>query len=166
MVRRLDASDRGPAAVAALKDSFMRYCIQCRQLTAGSPLFCTFCGRTYDVRLCPRLHPNPRIAEVCTECGSRDLSHPQPPASLLSRLAMTGLALLPGGVLIVVSVLVLIAFVHAVLTNEQVQGQLVGMLFFLGVIWFVYTRLPRPIQNLTRRGLRRGRRDRRDRRDG
>ena len=56
----------------------MTYCYNCGHMTAGEPLFCGKCGRTYDVKLCPRLHPNPRGAEVCARCGSRELSTPQP----------------------------------------------------------------------------------------
>ena len=55
----------------------MKYCYQCGKLTAGEPLFCNFCGRSYDVKLCPRQHPNSRVAEVCSQCGSRELSMPQ-----------------------------------------------------------------------------------------
>lgn len=60
----------------------MTYCYNCRRITPGEPLFCHTCGRTYDVKLCPRLHPNPRSAEVCSRCGSRELSTPQPKVSL------------------------------------------------------------------------------------
>ena len=56
----------------------MKYCYHCGHMTAGEPLFCDHCGRSYDVKLCPRLHPNPRGAEVCSQCGSRELSTPQP----------------------------------------------------------------------------------------
>ena len=137
----------------------MRYCSHCHQLTANDPRFCAHCGRTYDVRLCPRLHVNARVAQVCTECGSRDLSQPQPPISWLRRLLLTGVALVPGALLLGGSVLLLIAFVQAVLTNAEVQGRLVGLLIVLGVLWFVYTRLPSPIRHLTGRLTRRRRRD-------
>ena len=32
-------------------------------MTAGEPLFCNFCGRSYDLKLCPHRHPNPRNEE-------------------------------------------------------------------------------------------------------
>ena len=48
----------------------MRYCNQCHRITPGEPLFCNLCGRSYDFKLCPHRHPNPRNAEVCSECGS------------------------------------------------------------------------------------------------
>ncbi len=76
----------------------MKYCYQCGKMTAGEPLYCGHCGRTYDVKLCPRQHVNPRGAEVCSKCGSRELSTPQPkiPMSLrlLALVARLGLGLL------------------------------------------------------------------------
>lgn len=63
----------------------MKFCYQCGHMTAGEPLFCNFCGRSYDLKLCPRLHMNPRHAEVCSKCGSRDFSTPQPKASFERR---------------------------------------------------------------------------------
>jgi len=54
----------------------MRYCKNCRKFTAGSPAYCQFCARSYNVKLCPRGHKNPRAATACSECGSRDLSTP------------------------------------------------------------------------------------------
>src|SRR5438552_3410484 len=56
----------------------MKYCYQCGRITAGEPVFCQSCGRSFDVKLCSRLHVNPRYAEVCSHCGSRELSTPQP----------------------------------------------------------------------------------------
>ena len=61
----------------------MKYCYQCGRMTAGEPLFCHFCGRTYDVKLCPRRHANPRVAEVCSQCGSRELLDAAAEGSLL-----------------------------------------------------------------------------------
>jgi len=37
----------------------MKYCYQCGKLTNGDPAFCNHCGRSYDVKLCPRMHQNP-----------------------------------------------------------------------------------------------------------
>ena len=64
----------------------MKYCYQCGRMTDGEPLFCNHCGRSYDVKLCPRLHANPRGAEVCARCGSRELSTPQPKIPMIWRL--------------------------------------------------------------------------------
>ncbi len=137
----------------------MRYCTSCRHLTPGTPLFCTFCGHSFDVRLCPRLHVNPRGAQVCAQCGSRDLSQPQPGASLLTHLFTFGIRLLPGALLLVFSVAVFLAFVHAVLTNEQVQGQLVVLLLLLGICWWVYMQLPGPVKRMLQRVVKRRKSD-------
>lgn len=54
----------------------MKYCRSCRHLSAGSPIFCPACGRSYNARVCPRGHLNARAARVCGICGARDLSEP------------------------------------------------------------------------------------------
>ena len=49
----------------------MKYCYQCGRITTGKPLYCNSCGRSYDVKLCPRAHANPRSAEVYNIGGGR-----------------------------------------------------------------------------------------------
>src|SRR5216684_2914579 len=79
---RMDSPERrGAATVHKGKHTSMKYCYECGRMTPGEPLFCNFCGRSYDVKLCPGRHVNPRHAEVCSQCGSRDLSTPQPKVS-------------------------------------------------------------------------------------
>jgi RNA polymerase subunit RPABC4/transcription elongation factor Spt4 len=73
----------------------MRYCHSCHKITRGKPYFCNFCGSSYGVKLCGRLHPNPRLAHACSQCGSRDLSTPQPRIPLLLRPLLFLLGLLP-----------------------------------------------------------------------
>ena len=116
----------------------MTYCYNCGHMTAGEPLFCGKCGRTYDVKLCPRLHPNPRGAEVCSKCGSRELSTPQPkiPMSLkllaiLVRLGL-GLLLFYGTVRLCI----------ALLQTAQVQQALVAIGMLLGCLWWMWSKLP------------------------
>src|SRR2546421_1399524 len=101
----------------------MRLCNQCHQLTAGEPLFCNFCGRSYNLKLCPHRHTNPRNAEICSQCGSRELSapHPRVPIWLSALLAL--LSVLPGLLLLTVTVLFAIGFLNVLLTNQQVQFQ-------------------------------------------
>ena len=116
----------------------MTYCYNCGHMTAGEPLFCSKCGRTYDVKLCPRLHPNPRGAEVCSKCGSREFSTPQPkiPLSLkllaiLVRLAL-GLLLFYGTIRLGI----------ALLQTAQVQQALVAIGMLLGCLWWMWSKLP------------------------
>ena len=124
----------------------MTYCYNCGHMTAGEPLFCGKCGRTYDVKLCPRLHPNPRGAEVCSKCGSRELSTPQPkiPLSLkllaiLIRLGL-GLLLFYGTIRLGI----------ALLQTAQVQQALVAIGMLLGCLWWMWSKLPEWFQEAIR----------------
>jgi DNA-directed RNA polymerase subunit RPC12/RpoP len=124
----------------------MKYCYQCGHITAGEPLFCATCGRTYDVKLCPRLHSNPRGAEVCSKCGSRELSTPQPkiPMSwkLLAILLRLGL-----GLLLFYATLWLVI---SLLRTPQVQQALVAFGLLLGCLWWLWTKLPDWLQEAIR----------------
>src|SRR5438552_5742618 len=101
----------------------MRYCNQCHRITPGEPMFCNFCGRSYDSKLCPHRHPNPRNAEICSQCGSRELSTPHPELPIwLAPLAML-LPVLPGLLLLGFTVVFFLAFIQALATSPQLQGQ-------------------------------------------
>jgi ribosomal protein L40E len=54
----------------------MKYCYNCKVRYPDTFTFCTRCGASFDVKLCRKLHPNPRHAEYCRVCGSSDLSTP------------------------------------------------------------------------------------------
>ncbi len=127
----------------------MRYCNQCNRITAGEALFCNFCGRSYDLRLCPHRHPNPRTAQICRQCGSRELSTPQPRVSIWLRPLSLLLSLLPGIVLVLVSLLFLIGFVEALVSNQQLMFQFVLVGLLLAGLWWLYLQLP----TWLRRGL-------------
>lgn len=120
----------------------MRFCNQCHRITAGEPLFCNFCGRSYSVKLCPHRHPNPRTAEVCNQCGSRELSMPHPRVPLWLSPVIVLLSALPGLVLLVVSVLFLFALLRVLLTNQQVLFQLMLIGLFIAFLWWLYMQLP------------------------
>jgi RNA polymerase subunit RPABC4/transcription elongation factor Spt4 len=121
----------------------MRYCNQCHKITPGEPLFCNFCGRSYNLKLCPHRHPNPRSAEICSQCGSRDLSMPHPRVPLWLAPLLLILSTLPGLVLIGVTLLFLIGFVNAMASSPQLllQFMLVGLM--LAFLWYLYMHLPR-----------------------
>src|SRR5438128_5766258 len=99
----------------------MRYCYQCSRMTLGEPRFCNFCGRTYDLKLCHRLHANPREAQVCSECGSRDLTTPQPKLAFWLRPFLFLLSLIPGLTLLLFSIVFLIAYVYALVVHPALQ---------------------------------------------
>lgn len=133
----------------------MKYCYECGRLTAGEPLFCNFCGRSYDVKLCPHKHPNPRSAEICSQCGSRDLSTPQPKVSgwwkVFAFVVRVGLAVL----LVGASLALLLAIVQDLLTNPQLQGGFVGIAILLAVLWWMWSELPDWIRRAIRSVIKR-----------
>ena len=128
----------------------MRYCPQCRRLTAGDPLYCTHCGATYDARLCPARHLNHRNAQVCAECGSRDLSTPAPRLPLWLRPLLFAVALFPGVLLALLLVMVVLAMLHEIATNGQIQAELVVLLLALVFLWWIYIHLPKFIHKALR----------------
>ncbi len=116
----------------------MKYCYHCGKMTAGEPLYCGTCGRTYDVRLCPRHHVNPRGAEVCSKCGSRELSTPQPKIpvvlQLLGLLVRLGLGIL----LTYASLSLIVALIH----SPEVRRFLAVFGVLLAVLWGLWMKLP------------------------
>ena len=130
-------------------------------MTIGEPLYCNFCGSSYDVKLCPARHINPRIALVCSQCGSRDLSTPAPQTSFWLAPFLYLLALAPGVVLMLLLVIVLIAIVNQILTSQHIQSQLLVLLLLLAIVWWLYIRIPGFIKNLFRTIWRKTKSDRR-----
>jgi RNA polymerase subunit RPABC4/transcription elongation factor Spt4 len=126
----------------------MRLCNNCHRVTIGEPLYCNFCGRSFDVKLCPHRHPNPRNAEICSQCGSRELSTPHPHSSLLLKALLLFLSALPGVLLLGVTILFALGFVNALATSPQLQFQflLVGLL--LAFLWYLYMHLPHFLRRL------------------
>jgi len=124
----------------------MKFCYACGSITPGEPLYCGKCGCTYDVKLCPRHHANPRGAEVCAKCGSKDLSKPQPriPA-VLQFLALTARLVL--GLLLFYATLALIV---ALMRAEKVREFFVAGGILLAVLWGLWTKLPEWFQEAIR----------------
>jgi len=137
----------------------MRYCNQCHRITPGEPLFCNFCGRSYNLKLCPHRHPNPRNAETCSQCGSRDLSMPHPRVPLWQAPLLLLLSALPGLVLIGVTLLFLIGLVNALASSPQLllQFMLVGLM--LAFLWYLYMHLPSFLRRFLTRLFSRSQRD-------
>ncbi len=120
----------------------MRYCFSCRHITSDSPQFCNYCGKSYDVKLCPRLHVNPRHADVCSQCGSRDLSLPQRHVSLFGKALFLLASLLPGFALLILSVIYLGYFVLKLLTDPAGLLPLMLLGLVLGLLWLAWISLP------------------------
>jgi hypothetical protein len=124
----------------------MRYCYNCGHITPGEPAYCNSCGRSYDVKLCPRGHQNPRGAEVCSQCGSRELSTPQQKVPLTWRLAAILIQVGSGILLVYISLALLIGL----LRTPQFQHLLVATGLLLGGMWWCYSKLPDWLQELIR----------------
>src|SRR6266481_5255965 len=120
----------------------MKLCMNCRRTSPGKPLFCNFCGTSYNIRLCSRQHVNPRAAEVCSQCGSRDLSQPQPKPSLLLRPLLWLLGLSPG--LILLAAISVTAFIGLQKLLSDPAGMLWVMLLALGlgILFLLWMSLP------------------------
>ena len=119
----------------------MLYCRNCHRLTPGDPLFCNHCGRSYDHKLCPRLHLNPRSAQICSSCRSADLSIPQPRVSWWRYLTLRLLSVLPGIVLFLLSLVLLLAFVQT-LADPRILPRLIVPTVLVGLLWLIYFELP------------------------
>jgi hypothetical protein len=139
----------------------MKYCYQCGRITAGEPLYCNFCGRSYDVKLCPRNHVNPRVAEVCSQCGSREFSTPQPRVSVWWRILEFLVRVFLGIFLVYLSLTVLVAELRELLQRPEVQGGLVILGILLLGLWWLWSQLPDWFRKLIHKSLRR-----KDRNDG
>lgn len=125
----------------------MKLCRACNRLTAGDPQFCSSCGRTYDVRLCPRMHVNPRGAQVCSQCGSRDLTTPQPKRSALVGLLFLGVKLLPALALLGFTVAVLGTAIETILRDPNaILNRVVCLGTWLLILWGLFLLLPQSIQ--------------------
>jgi RNA polymerase subunit RPABC4/transcription elongation factor Spt4 len=133
----------------------MRYCFHCSRVTLGEPRFCNFCGRTYDSKLCHRLHENPREAAVCAECGSRDLSVPQPKLRFWFRPILFLLSVLPGFFLLFLTVAFFLVYAYALFSRPDLQLRCMLLSLVLGVLWLVYIKLPGPVRRAIRKEIRR-----------
>ncbi len=120
----------------------MKYCFQCNRITTGEPLFCNYCGSSYDVKLCSRLHPNPRRAEVCSLCGSRDLSTPQPRVPVWGRALLAIVPWLVGIPLAIATVAAGVDIACELLSRPAVQAGVAALVILIGVLWFLWSQLP------------------------
>src|SRR5262249_30367373 len=120
----------------------MRYCYACDKITAGEPFFCNFCGRSYGVRLCPRMHPNPRKAQACSRCGSKELSTPGPKLPWWSPLLEFAFRFVPGVLIAGASIIAIVAVLDALLASPATLSALAMPLLALGVLWWAWGMIP------------------------
>ena len=127
----------------------MRRCTACFRFHPGQPTFCSYCGRSFDVRICSRGHHNPRGVQFCSECGSADLSTPAPPASLLHRLSGLALYLCAALTFALIVLVAGLALIHLFDWNA-LAGPLVELVLMLGFLYWTTTLLPGPVRKLGR----------------
>lgn len=135
----------------------MKHCRECGRMTPGDPLYCNSCGRSYDRKLCPRHHPNPRNAEICSQCGSRELSTPQPKVSIWWRILEWLTRMFIGAFLMVLSAILIFEVLIAVLQSRAGQGAVLVLAILLGVLWWLWTLLPDWFRKLVKRSFERRR---------
>ena len=127
----------------------MRRCTACFRFHPGQPTFCSYCGRSFHVRICARGHHNPRGVQFCSECGSADLSTPGPPASFLHHLSGLVLYLFAAVTFALIVLVVGLSLVHFVDWNA-LSPRLVALLLMLGFLYWTTTLLPGPVRKLGR----------------
>ena len=135
----------------------MRYCYNCDRVTAGEPLYCNFCGRSYNVKLCPRRHANPRNAEACSQCGSRDLSTPQPKPPFWAPFLEFVVTFIPGILLAFVTLLILGLFIGELEQHPILLVPFLMLAAALGVLWWLWSQIPSSIRRFVYQMLKRKR---------
>jgi len=130
----------------------MKFCYECGRTTGGEPLFCNFCGRSYDVKLCPKLHANPRFAEACSRCGSRDLSIPQPKVPFAFRPAAWLAQGLSGLLLALVSIRFALLLIGVLAAHSEDYETFI-FIVVLALSWFLWALVPSFLRRLIHRAL-------------
>jgi RNA polymerase subunit RPABC4/transcription elongation factor Spt4 len=120
----------------------MKYCFNCNRVTVGDPLFCNFCGKSYNVKLCPRLHVNSRSAEVCSQCGSRDLSTPQPKVPFWGRVLVFLVGVVLWAAFLFLTLLFVLIFLRELFSQTQMLNALVGIGIILAVLLWLWMQIP------------------------
>jgi len=133
----------------------MKYCYECGWTTASEPFFCNYCGRSYDVKLCPKLHINPRLAEACSQCGTRDLSTPQPKVPVQWRVFAFLAQWLSATVLFLLSLRALSRMIEDLRSVSKVQDHHFVFAAILVFFWSLWTVLPNCFRRLIHRSIKR-----------
>lgn len=124
----------------------MRYCANCKRLNMGEPVFCQYCGRSFNVRICRSCgHMNPTDALACRKCGRTNLSEPSGDHSILPLIKfLIKIICWP------LAILLALQFIKAILMNLQAVAPLVIM---VGLFALAYSFLPEIVKKLIRRIL-------------
>ncbi len=117
------------------------------------------------MKLCPRGHRNPRNAEACSLCGSRDFSTPQPRTPFWVPMVEPLVKLVPGAFLAVATVVILIVAIQGLLERPQLILSFFFLFVALGILWGIWSQLPAWFRSSIYRLLKR-RREGHDRKGG
>jgi len=128
----------------------MRFCNRCHKFTVGEPVFCNFCGSTYDVKLCSRQHPNPRYAKICSQCGSREMSTPQPRIPILFRPVLAVVVVLPRLLCVVFTIGGAALILHWLATDREGQQSVLLLILVALPPFLIWRWLPPSAQKITR----------------
>src|SRR5436190_1396991 len=125
----------------------MRRCTSCFRFHPGTPTFCSYCGRSFDIRICARGHRNPRGVQFCAQCGSADLSTPAPPASILHHVSGFVLYLFSVLTIVLIALAASLALIHSI-DWSRVVSPLVSLVLIIGFLYWTTTLLPGPVKKL------------------
>lgn len=135
----------------------MRWCPSCRRISPGQPERCHYCGRTWNLRLCPSGHENPPDSQYCGLCGSARLSEPAPGGYFINWLFRP--LNHPGLIVRMLLAVLGIALVITILTNiDSLAPLLLAIAFFVIAFWFARRLLPDWLVRRVTRRLRSARR--------
>jgi RNA polymerase subunit RPABC4/transcription elongation factor Spt4 len=129
----------------------MKTCHNCGRITTGDPLFCNTCGRSFDRKLCPRLHPNPRSAEICSRCGSRELSVPQPKVSFGGRVLEWLLRMFLAVVLLMLILALVFELLTALFKTPSGQNGVIIIGFLIALLAWIWAKLPEWLRKFVRK---------------
>ena len=128
----------------------MRYCSSCHRWFSARPTYCPACGRTWDVKLCPRGHENDANSNnnYCSTCGSPDLSQ----CSGKERWFSIMLGFLTGKA----GMITIISFAILMLCSISKQGFELLMSFVLAIgvliigVWVAFSMMPSFLKSVLR----------------
>lgn len=125
----------------------MKRCTACFRYGRSNTQYCSHCGRSFNVRICPRGHINPRGVSFCTECGSADLSTPGPPAGFLFYLSDWALKLMIFAGLGIVFLTLALGLIYFI-DWSAIAPRLALLAVMLGFLYWTTTLLPGPVKKL------------------
>ena len=85
---------------------------------------------------------NSRFAQVCSQCGSRELSTPAPHLPFWMKPFLLLLSILPGFVLLLLSFVFIAVFIRQLLSDPNALLKLMSVGLVLGLCWYIWINLP------------------------